>query len=150
MAEDRWEIWRETNWCDLIDTLDRVLAREYPGLEQSDPVKFKGCVPEAIRLTIQLCHDREKHGSPPEIFIFVTAVELQNVRPTPGGLEDLLKTKITEHSFEEAGHPGTVIHTSVRKDEQSAWHALCVDGSKWTFHEQQALWVKDKPEVAAA
>ncbi|MBZ5655215.1 MAG: hypothetical protein LAO56_08035 [Acidobacteriia bacterium] len=144
MSEDRW-----TNWRYLIDTLNEVLAQEYPGLEQSDPVEFtEGLL--AIRLTIQLRHDREKRDSPPEIFIFVTAEELRAVRPTPGGVENLLRAKIREHSFEEGGHPGNIIRTTVVRDDDGVWHALCIDDSRWRFHEEHSLWIEDKPEVAAA
>lgn len=133
------------DWKQEIDALGRVLA-EFPGLEQSKEVEFGDRL--AVRLTVQLRHDRRMADSPPEIFLIVTAEECTKVRAGGHGTDGILRARIQEHFFEDANHSGTMIRTSVKRDSEGVWRALCVDRSRWIFDAERQIW--ERSEMVAA
>ena len=112
---------------------------EFPGLEQSNPVE-DGLSP-AMRLTVHLQINPHEHNQPPEIFILVTLEEVTKAKNAQGGINLLLKGKITQTSFTEPN--GNAVHTSIQKDSESTWRARTIDGLRWKFDKSQGRWTKD-------
>lgn len=123
LAAHRW-----ANWQTEIDAM-RVIVGEIPAarLTWDD-------LPES-RLTLQFVVCLTSGTASPEAIFRIHKTESHAVRPTPGALDQLLRRKV---------------RPLVWKDQDGGWHALCIDGSKWNFHEEQASWIEDKAKGATS
>jgi hypothetical protein len=119
LAAHRW-----ANWQTEIDAI-QVIVSEIPGAR----VTWDD-LPES-RLTLQfVVHLTSSTACAGAIFRLLKT-ESHALRPTPGALGRLIRLKVRQF---------------VWKGQNGGWHALCIDGSKWKFQEEQALWIEDKPE----
>jgi hypothetical protein len=103
----------------------------------SKPVQFVDR--DAVRFAIPLLVNTRRHDTSPELFIFFTGEEASR---GPHQLESALRNKMAQSSFVDVNH-GNVVTTGAWKDGNGKWHAMSLEGLRWTLDESQEYWTRD-------